>query len=69
MTRIQRQKGLRLFCAQAEILCRLAGDGVPERVRIWLGFHPTGVVTQERVGAIREFLGIIADSCKAMERM
>ena len=41
---------------QAEILCRLADDGVPARVSIWEGFHPTAIVTQERVGAVRRIL-------------
>jgi very-short-patch-repair endonuclease len=41
---------------QAEILCRLADDGVPERVSIWEGFYPTAIVTQERVGAVRRIL-------------
>jgi hypothetical protein len=46
------QERLTAVLAQADILCRLAGDGVPERVRIWQGFHPTAIVTQKRVGVI-----------------
>ncbi len=41
---------------KVEILCRLADDGVPERVRIWEGFRPTTVVTQVSVGAVRGIL-------------
>lgn len=50
------QDQLTAVVEQAEILCRLADDGVPERVIIWEGFHPTAIVTQERVGAVRRIL-------------
>ena len=47
----------------------MADDGVPERVRIWEGFHPTAIVTQERVGAVRQNLGIVGRLGEAMERV
>ena len=52
----QDQDQLTALIEKAEILCRLADDGVPERLRIWEGFHPTAIVTQERVGAVRRIL-------------
>jgi very-short-patch-repair endonuclease len=52
----QDQDQLTALIEKAGILCRLAEDGVPERLRIWEGFHPSAIVTQERVGAVRRIL-------------
>ena len=52
----QDQAQLTAVIEKAEILCRLDNDGVPERLRIWEGFHPTAIVTQDRVGAVRRIL-------------
>jgi very-short-patch-repair endonuclease len=38
---------------KAAILRRLAADGIPERVRIWDGFYPKRIVSQDRVSAVR----------------
>ena len=50
------QDQLTAVVEQAEILCRLADDGVPERILNWEGFHPTAIVTQDRVGAVGRIL-------------
>jgi very-short-patch-repair endonuclease len=52
----QDQDQLTAVIEKAEVLCRLADDGVPERLRIWEGLHPTAIVTQERVCAVRRIL-------------
>jgi uncharacterized protein DUF4011/AAA domain-containing protein len=59
------QDQLNALLEKAAILCRLATDGIPERVLIWNGFQPTGIISQDRVSAVRRAIEASLEAANA----